>query len=158
LHRKAVVAPYFDQVVKSMKELIEFARPTGIEIGLENRYHYYDIPLIDEMQILLDLCAEDWFGFQYDCGHAQTLDALGFCDHEEWLKRFAPRIIGTHLHDVIGIKDHQMPGTGEVNFPMIASYLPVTAHRTLELSSNLSPDDLKISLDVLAEAGCIQKI
>ncbi len=158
LHRKAVVAPYFDQVVKSMKELIEFARPTGIELGLENRYHYYDIPLIDEMQILLDLCTEDWYGFQYDCGHAQTLEALGFVSHEEWLKRFGQRIIGTHLHDVIGIQDHQMPGIGEVDFAMIASYLPVTAHRTLELSSNLSPDDLRKSLDVLADAGCIQRI
>ena len=53
-------------------------------------------------------------GFLYDVGHAQTLDILGFYRHEDWLERFAPRIIGTHLHDVVGTTDHFAPGMGTV--------------------------------------------
>ncbi len=40
--------------------------------------------LLEEMQVLLDICDEDWWGFQYDCGHAQTLDALGLCNHKDY--------------------------------------------------------------------------
>jgi len=141
-----------------MNELIAYSRGTGLEIGLENRYHYYDIPLIDEMQILLDLCGDDWYGFQYDCGHAQTLGVLGLCDHQEWLDRFSKRMIGVHLHDVQGIKDHQLPGTGDVDFGMITSYLPLTAHRTLELSPKLTIGDLHTALEVLERLGCISKV
>ena len=117
--RKKAAPPHVDQVLKSLSELIEFVRPTGIEIGLENRLHFYDIPLIYEMQSFLDLCDEDWYGFQYDVGHAQVLSELGFGDHEDWLKRYGTRIIGVHLHDVRGINDHQMPGSGDVDYEMI---------------------------------------
>jgi len=158
LHRASLAPAHFDQTVKSMNELIAYSRGTGLEIGLENRYHYYDIPLIDEMQILLDLCGDDWYGFQYDCGHAQTLGVLGLCDHQEWLDRFSKRMIGVHLHDVQGIKDHQLPGTGDVDFGMITSYLPLTAHRTLELSPKLTIGDLHTALEVLERLGCISKV
>jgi len=158
LHRASLAPAHLDQTVKSMDELIGYCRGTGLEIGLENRYHYYDIPLIDEMKILLDLCCDEWYGFQYDCGHAQTLSVLGFCEHKDWLDRFSKRMIGVHLHDVQGIKDHQLPGTGEVDFGMIASYLPMTAHRTLELSPKLTFDDLHTALEVLERSGCISKV
>ncbi|MRS04709.1 HAD family hydrolase, partial [bacterium] len=70
--RKHKVGPYFQSVIKSVKEIIEYARNSGVEIGLENRYRYYDIPIVDELQPLLDICDEDWLGFQYDVGHAHT--------------------------------------------------------------------------------------
>jgi sugar phosphate isomerase/epimerase len=124
------------KVLKSISEIIEYTRPSGLCIGLENRYRYYDIPIIEEMDELMNLCEENWFGFQYDSGHAQTLGALGICEHEEWLKRFGKRIIGTHLHDVQGIMDHQQPGVGDVDFEMIARYLPATAYRRSKLHLN----------------------
>ena len=157
-HRAKLAPPHFDQTLKSMEELIDYTRGTNLEIGLENRYHYYDIPILDEMQTLLDLCNEEWFGFQYDCGHAQTLSVLGLCDHEEWLKRYGKRMIGVHLHDVQGIKDHQLPGTGQVDFALIASYLPTTAHRTLELSPKIMFEELHTALEVLERYGCVTKV
>jgi len=157
-HRASLAPAHFEQTVKSMRELIQYASGTGLDIGLENRYHYYDIPMIDEMQVLLDLCDDDWYGFQYDCGHGHTLSVLGLCDHKEWLDRFGHRMVGTHLHDVVGIKDHQLPGTGDVDFGMIAPYLPLNAHRTLELSPNLTIEELHTALEVLEHFGCISKV
>ena len=63
-----------------------------------------DIPTLDEMEVILALAGPDQLGFIYDVGHAQTQDRLGFSPHEGWLKRYANRIIGAHLHDVIGIR------------------------------------------------------
>lgn len=157
-HRSEVARPHFDQVLRSISEIIEYARPSGLWIGLENRYRYYDIPIIEEMEELMNLCTESWFGFQYDSGHAQTLSALGICEHEEWLKRFGNRIIGTHLHDVQGIMDHQQPGVGDVDFKMIARYLPATAYRTLEVAPELTLDEIRQGMEVLADAGCVARL
>ncbi len=157
-HRAELAPPHMEQVLKSIQEVIDFSRASGLYIGLENRYRYYDIPIPHEMELLLDLCDESWFGFQYDSGHAQTLSVLGLCEHEDWLRWFGSRIIGTHLHDVKGITDHQQPGTGEVDFKMIARYLPAAACRTLEVESKLTIDQIRQGMDFLADAGCVERI
>ncbi len=149
---------HLDAVIRSMTEIADYASGKDIRIGMENRYRYYDIPLLDEMESLLDVCSDAWFGFQYDVGHAQTLHQLGLCDHEEWLKRYGERIMGVHLHDVIGIDDHQAPGTGDVDYAMISRYLPKTAYLTLEVNHRLSVDDLKSGLDILTHFGIIERV
>lgn len=156
--REKLVKPNFDQVVRSMEEIIRFASGSGVALGLENRYHFDDIPLPDELEILLSLCDEDWLGFQYDVGHAQALDVLGFVRHFEWLERFSRRMIGVHLHDVICIKDHQAVGKGEVDFAAIAPFIPASAQRTFEIGPRASLEELAESLKLLADKGCIEKI
>ena len=156
--RSKYAAPHLDAVIRSMKEIIEYARPTGLMIGLENRYRYYDIPILDEMAALLDLANEEWYGFQYDVGHAQTLDRLGLCNHESWLKRYANRMVGVHLHDVIGIMDHQKPGSGDVDFKMVASYLSEKVYRTMEVSPQLSVEDISAGMETLTQFGCVSRL
>jgi len=156
--RNSRASAHFEQVIKSLEEIIRFSKSSGISLGLENRYRYYDIPLPDEMAQLLTLCDEDWFGFQYDVGHAQALDALGQVPHLEWLDRFANRMIGVHLHDVIGITDHQVPGKGEVNFAAIAPYLSDTVQITLEINPNATLSDLSEGLVFLEKTGCIESV
>jgi HAD superfamily hydrolase (TIGR01549 family) len=157
-HRASLAAPHLDQVVKSLGEIIAFARESGVALGLENRYRYYDIPLADEMDTLLALCDEDWYGFQYDVGHAQVLDTLGLAPHDEWLQRFSRRMIGAHLHDVTGLTDHQAPGIGQVDFRKISAYLPETALITLEVGPQASLEQLARGLEFLAECGCVKRI
>jgi HAD superfamily hydrolase (TIGR01549 family) len=157
-HRAQEVAPYLERVMQSLTEIVEYAKGTHIALALENRYRYYDIPLPDEMGKLLDLGDEEWFGFQYDTGHAQTLDVLGFVDGQEWLNRFSHRMIGVHLHDVIGITDHQVPGCGDIDFKKIAAFIPKTALRTIEVGPQASLSELAAGAEVLAESGCIERI
>ncbi len=154
--RARLIGPRLESVRRSLLELLEFAAPSGLRLGLENRYHFFDLPSPDEMEELLALAPPDRLGFVYDVGHAQALDRLGFYPHEEWLHRFAPRIIETHLHDVIGVTDHLAPGLGEVDFDRIAPYLPAEAIRTLELHPSNTPAQVKSALKYLAEHGCIQ--
>lgn len=68
----------FDALKKSILELLAYAEPLGISLGLENRYHYLEHPSPDELQNLLDLASPRQIGFIYDIGHAETLDCLGF--------------------------------------------------------------------------------
>ena len=154
--RAGLVGPRFDAVKKSLLELLEYAGPSAIRLGLENRYHYFDIPSLDEMGELLTLAGPDQLGFIYDVGHAQALDRLGFFPHEEWLRRYASRIIGVHLHDVRGVNDHFAPGLGEVDFDKVASYLPAEAYRTFELQPTNAPESVKAALKYLVEHGCVK--
>jgi sugar phosphate isomerase/epimerase len=153
--RRENAASHLISVKKSLWELLDYAGRFGIILGLENRYHYFDIPLPDEMEILLGTANSQRLGFVYDVGHAQTLDRLGFFSFDEWLKKFSRRVIGAHLHDVIGIHDHAAPGEGEVDFEAVASYLPERAFRTLEMQGNTPPVQVRDSLQVLINHGCL---
>jgi HAD superfamily hydrolase (TIGR01549 family) len=146
----------FESVKKSILELLAYAETSGVRLGIEDRYHFLEIPSPNELEILLSLAGPDRIGFLYDVGHAEVLDHLGFYPHEEWLQRFASRIVGTHLHDVRGTKDHYAPGLGDVNFDRVAAYLPEHAFRTCEFQNTNTPEQVKAGLKYLVEHGCIK--
>ena len=154
--RQALAGPRLQAVQKSLQELIKYAAKWGIKLGLENRYHYMDIPSIDEMEDLLNLAGADSLGFIYDVGHAQALDRLGFYPHEAWLERYASRMIGCHLHDVIGLTDHYAPGLGEIDFTKVAHFIPDDAFRTVEILPGNTLAQIRDGLEVLVKAGCIR--
>jgi len=156
--RASLVGPHLAAVKKSLLELLGYAGRSNVRLGIENRYHYFDIPTLDEMGEILDLAGLDRIGLLYDVGHAEAQDRLGFSPHEAWLKRFAGRIIGVHLHDVIGIRDHRVPGLGEVDFRMLAGYLPKDAFRTIEVMSFNTPEQIKTGLKTLVDTGCVNLI
>ncbi len=160
-HRSERAGLHLSSVKRSLIELLEYADKAGISLGLENRYHFMDIPSPDETGALLELVGPTQgnfthLGFVYDTGHAQALSRLGFYPQEEWLDRFATHIIGVHLHDAKGITDHRAPGTGEVDFDHLAGFLPEHVFRTVEVRPDLTTDQLTASLTFLADHGCIQ--
>lgn len=146
-----------DAARQSITELAAYAERAGIHLGLENRYHYLDVPLPDEMEDLLSVAGKERASFLYDVGHAQTLENLGFVRHGEWLERYADRMVGVHLHDIKGIRDHFAAGLGEVDWDMVARYLPQQALRTLEFHARNTPDQLETALEFLASKGCIER-
>jgi sugar phosphate isomerase/epimerase len=116
-----------------------------------------DIPSPDEMGTLLNLAGPDYLGTQFDIGHAQTLDVMGFYPFMEWIHRFAGRILGLHLHDVRGVIDHFAPGLGEVDYRQFVKYIPDDAQRTLEVHGINTLEDLSAGLDMLGEIGLIHR-
>jgi sugar phosphate isomerase/epimerase len=143
-------------VKRSLNELIEYADMLNVKMGLENRYHFMDIPSIDEMEELLTLAGPERLGFIYDVGHAQALDRLGFFPHDEWITRFGSRIFGAHIHDVIGLSDHLAPGMGDIDFLRVNTYLPEDAFRTLELKPGNTLAQVISGLHLLLEIGCVR--
>jgi sugar phosphate isomerase/epimerase len=153
--RASVAEQNLAAAVQSVAELAKYANGLGIRLGLENRYHYLDIPLPDELDSLLEAVGHGPNGFLYDVGHAQALNNLGFVAHEEWLQRQASRIIGVHLHDIRGLEDHGAAGRGEVDWDMVARYLPRDAVRTVEVHASNTPEQIAASLQFLADKGCV---
>jgi sugar phosphate isomerase/epimerase len=64
-------------------------------------------------------------------------------------------MIGVHLHDIRGLVDHYAAGLGEVDWGMVASYLPQEALRTCEVHSRNTPEQIAASLQFLADKGCV---
>lgn len=156
--RRDLISSHLDAVKTSLDQLLEYASQFDMRLGLENRYHYFDIPSLDEMGGLLEMADASRLGFVYDVGHAQHLDQLGFYPHEDWLRRYSTRMIEAHLHDVKGMKDHLAPGLGEVDFDMVAAYLPEGAIRTLELEHSNTPEQVKAGLTHLLMHKCLRMI
>jgi sugar phosphate isomerase/epimerase len=141
-------------VRRSVVELAEYAAQMGVRLGLETRCHYHEIPLPDELEDLLGL--SEVVGYWHDVGHAQALEHLGFGRHEEWLRRFGGpggRIIGVHLHDVVGVTDHQAVGKGVMDWEMVARYLPAGVLRTCEFLASNSPEEVAAGARLLAHKG-----
>ncbi len=139
----------------SLREISQYAQTVGIGLGLENRCYYYEIPNLGEMRILLTSSDPATVFYWHDTGHAQNLEKLGFTRHEEWLKAFASRMVGVHLHDIMGLRDHLVAGTGEMNWPMIASHLPVQAIRICEFDWPYSEEEIVAGVEYLRQVGCL---
>lgn len=122
--RVSKVSPFLEAARESLAELGRYSQGKGITLGLETRFYFHEIPNIDEMEELLKETKGRWVGYWHDVGHAEVQQRLGFASHEEWLSRFENRMIGVHLHDVLGISDHRPPGKGDVNWDMVAKHLP----------------------------------
>ena len=107
---------------------------------------------------MMRLFTQPWVGWQLDVGHLQVEGELGLMDMQAWLDRFGARIMGVHLHDVIGIVDHRAPGSGQVDFERIAAVLPPYAQRTLEIDKSVTFDEFRSGLEYLCEKNCIKQI
>jgi len=157
--RAAQAEANLEAVQRSLVELAGYAGRLGIRLGIENRYHYLEIPLLDELGRLLEAVGDERVGFWYDVGHAHTLERLGFLGHETWLQRYASRMIGVHLHDVIGLTDHQAPGSGEVDWGMVVNYLPNDVIiRACEFRHYVTAEQVVAGLQFLADKGCIARL
>lgn len=155
-HRAAGADRHLEAASQSLRELIEHASHFGVAIGLENRYHYHEIPSPEEASQLLTGYSNDVAGYWHDVGHAEVQARLGLIDRDAWFPRLTPRTIGTHLHDVDGIGDHRAPGNGDVDWSYIAAGLPKTALRVFEIDQR-QPDELVAKApQFLRERGVIE--
>lgn len=132
--RACQAPPYFEAAPKSLRQISQYSQQQGIILGLETRFYHHEIPNFSEMAELLNGTAGSSVGYWHDVGHAEVQQRLGFCSHEKWLSHFEHKIIGIHLHDVLGISDHHPPGKGSVNWSMLTKYLPREAIKVCEIA------------------------
>jgi sugar phosphate isomerase/epimerase len=153
--RMSQVPPYLDAARKSLQELTEYSQQKGIILGLETRFHPNEIPNMDEMAELLNEVSENLVGYWHDVGHAEVQQQLGFSLHEEWLSRFKDKMVGIHLHDIRGTSDHQAPGKGNMNWEMVAKYLPPGIVRVCEIGEWNDEEQMQGVVRFLQKKGIV---
>jgi len=150
--RTAKKKDYFDSVIKSLGELVPYARSLGIAIGIENRYYYREIPILEELEEIFRIFPVGELSYWHDVGHAEVFDRLGLVRHMDLLERFSHRLKGIHLHDIIGtIEDHKAPGSGTFDFRRIKPYVNKETLKVLEPHQPATADEIRRSVKYLGE-------
>jgi sugar phosphate isomerase/epimerase len=151
--REAAKAPHLELALRSIRELGEHALGSGVQIGVETRDGYHEIPSLDEFEQVFEVCQGLPVGYWHDAGHGAKLAYGGFVEHEAYLRRYGQRLVGMHIHDTLGARDHLAPGQGETDFAMLARYLQPATIRTLELSASVAAAHISRALDLLDDLG-----
>jgi sugar phosphate isomerase/epimerase len=136
--RQAKKARHLDSLMFSLDSLLPVAERQGVLLGLENRYHYHELPGPDEFGLIFDAFKGAPLGYWHDTGHAHANEALGLLEPGVLLKRYHSQLIGMHLHDARGLTDHLPPGSGEIDFKSLNDYLGPETLRVIELKPGTS--------------------
>jgi sugar phosphate isomerase/epimerase len=126
---------------RSLDELALYASQRAMRLGIENR-PIREMPSFDEVQQIMDWYADGTVGYWHDTGHAQVQEALGFTPHADWLQAFGHRLVGVHLHDVVGLEVHRAPGAGSVDWAVLAPLASAQVPRVVEVGDAVSESDL----------------
>ena len=141
---------YLDNVIKSLGELIPYAKEMKVSLGIENRYYYHEIPLIDELEVIFDNFKQGEVFYWHDAGHAEVFDRLGITRHRDLLEKFSDRLIGVHLHDIMGvIDDHKPPGLGTFDFRILRPYLKKDTIKVIEAHHPATANQIRNSAEYL---------
>jgi len=95
----------------------------------------------NRMRLLLAEIRHPGLGLWHDSADSETRATSGLPPAGAWLDAFGGRIFGVTLHDFAAGRDHLPPGTGIVDWPLLAEYLPRSALRVLQLAPSY-PDTL----------------
>ncbi len=147
--------PNLESVFSSLDRLNREAEKRGILLGVENRYHYHQIPDFEEIGLILRCFSGGSIGYWHDIGHAHTLESLGFLEPGSLLQSYGPLSVGVHIHDAIGHDDHWAPGFGEIDFVSVTDGLKCAPIKILEVHKKSDRLQLMRGRDMLKSMGII---
>lgn len=151
--RRRLAPKAVDRVMSCLDKLLGVAGKYSVTLGVENRFHPSEIPDFDEIGLILSRFEGAPIGYWHDVGHAVVQERFGICAQRGLLEAYGSRMVGIHLHDVVGYDDHWAPGMGEVDFAEIAPNVPAEAVRVVEVHSKVERDELVRGVQYAREAG-----
>jgi sugar phosphate isomerase/epimerase len=151
--REKIGPMYYERACEALETLATRANELGLRLAVESRSRFEDMPTEREMIALQQRFADNpAVGYWHDFGHVQLKHNLGLLDHQQWLARIAPHLIGGHLHDVEwpGL-DHRVPFTGEIEYAPLLAHFPRGAPIVWELSPSRQTEQIRWALDLWRE-------
>lgn len=142
LIREASKKRNLDAVLLSLERLNREAEKWGIFLGIENRYHFHEIPDLEEIGLILGKFEGGNIRYWHDVGHAKVKENMGLYTQRDLLEAYSEEMIGIHLHDARGLDDHLAPGQGEVDYNEIRSFMKPSIIKILEVHPKVTRDEL----------------
>ncbi len=139
---------------ETLRPLVARASQAGIRLAIETAYRADTLPTPAGLRLLLDALPGDHFGAWLDTGHVMARQNLGLETFGDWFAAVGDRWVGVHFHDTVGLRDHLVPGDGQVPFAWIAEQLPPGVLRTCEFDWYFSPQEIQAGALELVRAGC----
>ena len=132
--RKRKEAKHHDAALRSLDELNETALRMQLNIAIENRPQYFQIPNFDEVELFFNEFYGSPMRYWHDVGHAAKQEKLGLCRSQEWIKTYAEHLIGVTLHDLKELDPYHPPGTGDLEWDEILT----------QIHNNVATDVVKV--------------
>lgn len=136
-------APHLEKLFKSLEELARYSGEKGIYIGLENRFYYNEIPAFEELGDIFERFGDSNILYWHDIGHGHVWFNLAGINYMEYLQEYKERLLGFHIHDVIGAADHLAPFTGEINFSAFKGFITEGTLLVIEAHKKATADEIK---------------
>lgn len=140
--RALKIQPHLEQILRSIDELERYATKCKVCLGLENRFYYREIPNYEEIGMILNKFKKSRLFYWHDVGHAQVMQELGFYNHIDFLNKYKDRLIGFHLHDLVGCRDHLAPSAGRFDFKILVPFIKKNTLKVIEAHSHASVGEL----------------
>ncbi len=147
--RKELAPRALDRLKFSLEKVSRRAEALHVSMGLENRDWLREMVGLEELEIIVEEFDGAPLGLWYDVGHAVRMEKYGLWKADEWLSRFETRIIGSHLHDVKGLRDHLAPGQGDLDFAALAPKLKTAGVWILEIGPDASESQARESVGLI---------
>src|SRR3989338_65440 len=140
---------HFSNALSSLEQLADYAKGMDIALGIENRFYFREIPSFRETGRILEHFRGAPIFYWHDTGHAQLWENLAFIKHKDYLDKYAPYLIGVHLHDIKGTQDHLAPLKGDFDFNALKPYLRNETIKTLEAHYPATAEEITCAKDYL---------
>jgi len=125
----------------------------GIQLAVEPGLEIDDLLSFEAMGWVLDDLAKHGLCYWHDVGRVHMRSTYGLPTHGDWLERYAGRMIGVHLQDAAGTETEMPPGQGEVDFRLLADYLPTHAAKVLDINPRHGRTEILASVQFLLDIG-----
>jgi sugar phosphate isomerase/epimerase len=148
--RQGSAEGHFKRAKESLERIAEYAGERGINLGVESRHSFEEIPSEREMLEVMNEFLVPHVGYWHDFGHVQVKHNLGFLDHVEWMAAIAPRLLGCHLHDTQWPgRDHMAPFSGDVPYDELIPLMPNKADTlfVFEMSPRRTVEEITTARD-----------
>lgn len=138
--RKRKETKHHNATLRSLDELNEAALRMKLNIAIENRPKYFQIPNFDEVGLFFDEFYGSPMRYWHDVGHAALQEKLGLCWSHEWIKTYAQYLIGVTLHDLQDLDPYHPPGTGDLDWDETFAQIPNAAMKVIEIQQSDSEE------------------
>lgn len=101
----------------------------------------------------LDDLSKHGLAYWHDTGRVHQRERAGLPTQGQWLDAYAGRMVGVHLQDAVATTIEMPPGSGEVDFKLVAGYVPKTAERVLEVNPRHGRAEILAAVQFLVDLG-----
>jgi sugar phosphate isomerase/epimerase len=91
--------------------------------------------------------------YWHDVGRIHLREHLGLQPQGEWLETFGARMAGIHLQDAVDEETEMPIGLGEVDFKLLAEYVPDGAEKVVEIDPRHGRAEILTSVRFLVDNG-----
>ena len=130
--------------------LVEFE---ATRIAIEPGMQLDDLLSFEAMGWVLDDLGRHGLGYWHDVGRVHARSRMGLPGQGQWLDAYSDRMVGVHLQDADGLEVQMPPGQGEVDFKLLAEYVPKGASKVLEIDERHGRTEILNSVTFLRDKG-----